>query len=276
MNGSSYYECKRCFYTCKQKNDMIKHLNIKKICKKSINSYKYSEKDEELYNLSLIKNNNNYNNIECTYCNKNYSTKSNLLQHINKYCKKKDVNNIKDKPFIDKSIIGNNNNIDNSITNINFNFNIIKSFDDNWSIDHLDNKDKLVLLLNNSKFTSTLENILENEVNLNVLIENNNCLVYKNNKLDKMNIKDIVKNTMEKLYKQLNNFKDDIINPNNLNINESIINNELNIAKNKYNDYKSNKCIQDNVNKYITDIYQKKVENTYKKYRDIAKYKEGF
>jgi predicted metal-dependent hydrolase len=91
-----------------------------------------------------------------------------------------------------------------------------------------------------------------------------------------MNIKDIVKNTMEKLYKQLNNFKDHITNPNNLNINESVINNELDIAKHKYDDYKSNKFVQDNVNKYITDIYQKKVENTYKKYKDFARNKDGF
>jgi hypothetical protein len=196
---------------------MIKHLNVKKICAKNIDSYKYSEKDEELYNMSLIKDNKNIksnNSLICIYCNKDYSTKSNLLQHINKYCKKKNIedneNNIqsnipdikdskpnenisKDKLCIeinkipniniDKNINGNNN-IDNSInniTNINFNINVIKSFDDDWSIDHLDNKDKLVLLLNNSKFTSTLENILENEVNLNVLIENNdnNGLVIK-------------------------------------------------------------------------------------------------
>ena len=310
---TSYYECKRCFYKCNQKNDMVKHLNVKKICSKSIESFKYGDKDEELYNLSLIKHciNKYKNNLQCKYCNKDYSTKSNLLQHMNKYCKKIKENisefiesnqediiepnknvilededkctNENRNIYIDKQINGNNN-VDNSINNINnitnisFNINVVKSFDEEWSIEHLDNKDKLVLLLNNSKFTSTLENILENEVNLNVLIENNDKdgLVYKNNKLDKMNIKDIVKNTMEKLYNQLNNFKQDIVSPNNLNINETIINNELNIAKNKYDDYRRNQSVQDNVNKYITDIYQKRVDNTYKKYKDVAMNKEGF
>lgn len=95
-------------------------------------------------------------------------------------------------------------------------------------------------MLTNSKFTKTLENILENEVNLNVLIDNTNNtgLVYKNNKLVNMNIKDIVKKSMEKLDKHLRDFYKDIIDPNILEINSKILNEELTNVKNKYNIYK--------------------------------------
>ena len=324
---NTHYLCKRCFHKCKQKNDMVKHLNNKKLCEKSIESYKYSNKDEELYNLSLIKESIiQNNNLMCKNCNKCYTTRSNLNQHINNYCKKLNNNIIKniendnnknddkmnnknenDNKTNNKNIndnfinnIGNNNinnitdnsinnitdnsinnitdNSINNITNISLNINIIKSFDDEWCLDHIEDNDKLILLLNNSKFTSTLENILENEVNLNVLIENstNDGLVFNNNKLNKMTIKDIVKKTMKKLLNHLDNFKNDIILPNQFNINTDIIHNEIKIAENKYNDYTKNKDIQNNVNKCITNIFQKKVDDTYKKYKNIADNMEGF
>jgi superfamily II DNA or RNA helicase len=49
----SYYECKRCFYICYQKNDMIKHLKKKKICERTVKSF-LQYKEEDIYDKSLI------------------------------------------------------------------------------------------------------------------------------------------------------------------------------------------------------------------------------
>jgi hypothetical protein len=52
---SKNFICKRCYYSTDKRSAMVMHLNRQKLCNKSIESYKYS--DEEIYNLSLTKNN---------------------------------------------------------------------------------------------------------------------------------------------------------------------------------------------------------------------------
>ena len=167
---------------------------------------------------------------------------------------------------------------DSNITNINLNINLINSFDEDWNTTHIDDKIKFILLCQNSKFTSTLEKILENEVNQNVLIDNNNLkgLVYKDKKLINMDIKDIVKNTMDKLFNQLSTFKKDIINNEQFSINQDIINEEMNIIDKKYEDFKLDKDnVSNKVNNCITDIYNKKRENTIQNFTMIVdKYEE--
>ena len=150
---------------------------------------------------------------------------------------------------------------------------MINSFDETWNTNHIDNNKKLILLLNNSKFTSTLEDILENEVNLNVLIDNttDNALVYDNKKLINMSIKDIVKKTMEKLLNHLNDFKNDIIEPNLYNIDKNIIDEQIKIAQNKYKDFNKDQDIQKCVNIFIKDIYNKKKDDTISNYNTINK-----
>jgi hypothetical protein len=284
----SYFQCYRCFYKCYQLNDIKKHLNKKVLCTRSLESYKY--KDEELNTLSLKKIIVYTSKIlECKNCNKFFSNKSNLNRHLHLYCKNKkeeeeneekkdnshDKNNITNNCII--NIINNNTNIDNSTNNIdniyndiniNVNIHLLKSFDEKWNIDHIDDKVKLILLLNNSKFTSTLENILENEVNLNVLIDKTSDvgLVYNNDdkSFNKMNIKDIVRKSMDKLFRHLCDFKKDIIDPNIFNINKEFLENEFNIVRHKYNEFKNDKNIQDTVNKFITDIYNRKKNDTLK------------
>ena len=49
----SYYQCKRCSHICKQKIEMIRHLQRKNKCKNNILSYNYS--DQEVFDKSLIK-----------------------------------------------------------------------------------------------------------------------------------------------------------------------------------------------------------------------------
>jgi len=162
---------------------------------------------------------------------------------------------------------------DSNITNINLNINLINSFDEDWNTTHIDDKIKFILLCQNSKFTSTLEKILENEVNQNVLIDNNNLkgLVYKDKKLINMDIKDIVKNTMDKLFNQLSTFKKDIINNEHFSINHDIINEEMNLIDKKFEDFKLDKDnVSNKVNNCITDIYNKKRENTIQNFTMIV------
>ena len=155
----------------------------------------------------------------------NLHTNGHTKEHTNDYTNNSSTDNI---PNLNNSNIHITNVTTNNIlNNINFNIQIINSFDKNWSTEHLDEKTKLILLLNQSKFTSTLENILDNDVNLNVLIDNtsDNGLVYNENKVSNMKLKDIFKVTMDKLYQQLCKFNDEISNPNILNINTEIIKN---------------------------------------------------
>jgi hypothetical protein len=282
---SKNYECKRCFYECKQLNDMKKHLNKKIKCIRAVESFKYN--DNELYNNSLIK------NIiideiryKCNNCDKKFTTSSNLARHIdNDKClhrNKKNIDIINDDSKDNSPKIIENNinienitiNIDNSITNnFNFNTNEINSFDDKWNTSHIDNNKKLILLLNNAKFTTTLENILENNINLNVLIDNttDNALVYNDKKIINMSIKEIVKKTMEKLLDHLKVFKTDILDPNYFNIDKNIIEDQLKIAQNKYRDFYRDNDVQQFVNVCIKDIYNKKKDDTINKYIIINK-----
>ena len=83
---------------------------------------------------------------------------------------------------------------------------------------------------------------------------------------------------LDKLYNHLCSFKKDITQPNIYNLNENSINEEMKNAYTKYNNYRRNVDIQNNVNTFIKNIYTSKIDNTYKKYRDVAIYnsKEGF
>jgi uncharacterized Zn-finger protein len=91
------YECKRCFHKTKQKIEMIRHLNKKNICTRSIESYKYN--DDDLTELSLVNINNCNKFINkkyiCKYCNNIFSRNFTLNRHI-KSCKIYKKNNIKE------------------------------------------------------------------------------------------------------------------------------------------------------------------------------------
>ena len=154
---------------------------------------------------------NNINKNICNCCGKNFIHQRTLKKH-NEKCKLNIIENDIENNKIDNKELNLNNNsfskndigisncnginiVDNSTKNItqhiNFNINLINSFDEQWNTTHIDDKTKILLLLNNTKFTSTLENILENEVNLNVLIDetSDKGLVYNEKKILNMDIK---------------------------------------------------------------------------------------
>ena len=216
---NSYYECKRCFYKCYQRNDMLKHLNRKKICVRVIDSYNYQ--DNDLYNMSLIRINKTINKV------------NNLEKHENK----------------------------NEYENI-----IIRSFDEDWDDTKMDEKTKIMVVLADTKYTKTLEFLLENNVNLNVLIDytGDNGLVYKNNNFEIMSIKDIVKKSMNKIYNLLHKFYQDIELNNIHNIKWAYLEEEKKMIENKYNEYISNNDTEEKVIHFMKDIYHKKRGETIK------------
>ena len=237
----SYFECKRCFYKTNIKSNMNKHLDIKILCERTLESFKYQ--NEVLRPLSLIRiypTKNNDKSIYCSNCNKNFLYKKSLKNHNKKTC----FNSLSKTNSKNVSIVINN-------------------FNDIWNTDHINDNDKLLLLFNKSQFSKTLQNILENEVNLNVIIDKTNetGIVYNNNTLQKMSVKEIIKKTMDKLFEQLKIFKNDLINSQ-LNIEEKNLENAVNITSKKLFDYHKNDYIKEIVNKLISQIYSVKNNNT--------------
>jgi hypothetical protein len=81
-----------------------------------------------------------------------------------------------------------------------------------------------------------------------------------------MNIKDIIKKTMDKLHKHLTCFYSDIIDPNIFDLDKNYMNYNLKNINNKFYNFQKDKNIQENVKEYITDIFNKKKYNTIDNY----------
>ena len=258
----SYLECKRCSHRFSKKSDMLRHLDKKNLCVRNVESYKYN--DEDLNNLSLIRiYTKNIKNTICSTCNKDFSCSSSLKRHSKK-CSISSNLPISDTISENNNSNNNNSTVDsnihstvnsNNVNNVNISINI-NNFDDNWNTDHIDDNLKLVLLLNKTKFTETLKNILKNEVNLNVMIDKttDSGLVYNNNLLSSMDINDIVDQSMSKLYKHLCIFKDDLSHSS-FNLDDTVLNDQIKSAGTKLKEYNKNKDIKGTVNKFISDIY---------------------
>jgi len=242
--------------------------NICNLCNKQFNNNRSLKTHQKKVCCKTLENNEIKNN-EIKNNEIKIDDNTNITESIDKECT---INNNTIDSQVNNTIdtqVNNNehshntdNSIDNSVNNNYINITIVNSFDQNWATDHIDDKMKFILLLNNTKFTSTLENILENEVNLNVLIDKDSKdgLVYENNTVKKLTVKDIVAKTMEKLHKQLADFSKDI---SAYDINKDVIDSQMKIVNRKYSDYKSNKETQKNVNNNIKDIYNKKQKKTY-------------
>jgi hypothetical protein len=241
------YKCKKCEFSTKNKYDMVKHLNKKKICiPSSISKYDLSEEENRIESLKPIYSYNfDENGLKCPNCSKCLKTNKTLNIHV-KNCKIVNENIINDNETIietnknsplenntnqteiknnltniinnDNSTVYNINNI-NNITNINFNpiVNInLLDFKDDWKTDHIDEIVKKVILLCQNKFSNLLIEILKNDVNHNVVIDKNsiNAYVYNKEKMD-FEIKNrelIIEETLNKLKYQLLNLTSEINN----------------------------------------------------------------
>ena len=152
--------------------------------------------------------------------------------------------------------------------------NITISFDDNFNASKIDNNKKLILLLTTSKFTKTLEILLENKVNLNVLIDTttDNGLVYNKEFINMKHI-DIIKKTMSKLYKILIDFHNDILYDNEIDMDKKSLDLILETINNDYNNFINNDKFRQNIIIDITNIYDINNTNTI---NYVGKYKAGY
>lgn len=225
------------------------------------NSSEASDLSDEYSSYSFYPENQDGLKFNCIKCNKIFKNKSNLNRHINKNICVSNITNI------NGATLNQQNNI------ININLKIMRPFDDEWDTSQIDNTLKNLLLLSNMKYTKTLEHILSNESNLNVIIEDdlNNGIVYKNDteKFKQMTITDIVDKSMDKLHKHLQTFHNEINEHNDFNINKEYLEEEKDIIQQKYDEYKSNKYVKSKVQEFITNIYNSKKKETIQLYQDL-------
>ena len=190
---SKNFICKRCYYSTNKRSAMVMHLNRQKLCNKSTESYEYS--DEEIYNVSLIKNNSKITENMCKYCNKHYSTRYTLDTHIKEYCKKKD-NIDPDDIKIESNAVNIVNSFDNSIDNTVNNIYITNNINIPITFDKYCNTEDMEIFLKQLLF------LAENKTNTDYDTENEYKDIEKDN---------IVRIFMKKLYNQLNKIKDEVL-----------------------------------------------------------------
>ena len=225
----SWYTCQRCEFLCKQREVMRRHLEKKKKC--LIKDLENKLTEVELYNASLEKRNcynvlsNDVKPNYCIKCDKQFSRKFCYERHIkNNKCDNTEddnesVNNEEDKNVINNTLNGNITNISNNpttinnpIININFNINSLKGFDEKWDVSKIDKYQMAGLLLSSNKFSNTLEKILENNNNLNVILNSDSGIIYKseNDKYEPISKNDLFKQTIDKLYDHLKEFYEEV------------------------------------------------------------------
>ena len=206
----------------------------------------------------------------CKKCNKIFSRKYTLTRHNLKNCKI-----INEHENNNTNILNNNSYNTNNTNNIetqniiNFNFNLMKSFNEQWDVSSMDNFLKLALMLSSNKYTNTLKSILENDNNLNVIFDKNNeyGLIYnkEDKKFTNMKINEIIELSMEKLNKHLKEFHNEIsesLKNVNLNIDPEIIDIVKDKINKKYTNYKKNNEVKNGVNNIISDIFNEKYDYT--------------
>jgi hypothetical protein len=242
---------------------------------------------------------------KCLYCNKDFSKIKELKYHIimdcfeNEMCNKKNINvenlNINNNTNENNANENNENNANinintcntinninsgtiNNINNINnvniiLNINNIKPvpFDDNWTLSNLNNKDKANIMISKYMYSLLLTEILENNNNLNVIIdkEKDFGIVYKNDleKYIKMEIKQIISNSMEKLQKNLLIINNDL--KDNGTYDENYLSTKDKDIKHKFNVFKYDFKTSEIVNKCMTDIFDKKKDLSKKVMKDF-------
>jgi len=235
------------------------------IIKNEIETIINNESSDIIENEIIINNiKKNNNKHECERCNWVFHNKSNLNKHIKQNKCKKKFNNIYESTNENIKNVKNIQNIgvQNNINNIfNININSLRGFDEDWNITNIPHDIKEKIFLSDKKFTNTLENILNNSENLNVILKDNvNGLVYKikNNEYEIMPVKDILEESMDKIYKHLRDFFTNIVNNNKNDIRMDILENELKEADIKYNNYKKSITLNTNVNKCLSNIFDDK------------------
>lgn len=205
------------------KRSLIPYIDNKQIIdsnrlKKKCN---YSLTKTNFFNLFKTISNNKLRN--CPLCDKSFNKKYELKEHIildcvDIICDEEINDNINNKNTITDTITNNINNItnitanvvnnNNMITNNFYIKNTITDFNDKWDTSHITTCQKYALILSMFSYTTTLQKILQNKNNMNVIIdkESNSGLVYTNNNVELLGLDDILEESFIKLYDHLTSF----------------------------------------------------------------------
>jgi hypothetical protein len=257
------------------------------------NNYCVEKNSEEFINE--IKNVYKEKQRSCSYCNKIFAKYKDLEYHLFEciYITNKIKNEKENSLSIDNSVNApsniytecNVNNINNNINNVNninntININIelpeksLISFNDNWNIEHLDINTKTLLFMSTVKYTKTLEYILANDANKNVLLnkDTNTGIIYKGAEFEEMKIEDIIDKSVLKIYNNLKEMYNEIQENNDVNfiLDPNVINQNLKITENKFNEYNSNEKTKEVVSQIISSIYSQHKDTTEQKYKVIS------
>ena len=286
---------------------MKRHLERKTKCPRILESYKYNEKDLDYESLQHVEKNiilenklenkledNKIENVinyitlnkikKCLYCGVEFSRHYELKRHIKNNCKlfnsndeiQKNENN--EKKYVQNNVTNNitNNITNNQINNITINVynnkdnqNNLLPFDQNWDVSSIDDKQKLLLFLTDKKYSRTMEEILQNEKNNNIIFDKDTDLglVYKNDvdKFINMKTNDIIDKAMCKIYNHLIDFYDDIKNKG---YSVSELDSHKELVNQKFEEFNSDKNTKtkDYVKNILVDIFDKNKEKVIERF----------
>lgn len=272
------------------KLSLIPHINNKQNIDIKTNNNKTIVNKKKLFELLILIEKNKLK--VCPICNETFDKIIDLRNHLILNCISLDLgNNIKNKNLstinnnsiiTDNKLIisGNNNSTINVNNNIINNINVYRpiSFDNDWNSEHLTNEEKNLLIISMVKYTKTLEYLLKNKSNHNVLIdkETNSGLIYKNNNIEKISIDEICNQSFDKLYNHLNSFYKDSIDINVGSVDPEYIDIQKKSMKIKYLNYKSD----ENNDKYLAnnsmiEIFNQVKDETLENFNKIERSKEN-
>ena len=121
------------------------------------------------------------------------------------------------------------------------------------------------------KYTKTLESLLKNKNNHNVIIdkESNSGLVYNKNNIELMTLDQICNKSVDKINHHLNQFIDDVIKNNIYSIDTDYINHSKKIIRLKHGNYKYNLEDRNSVNEILINKYDTIKNETIKNFNSI-------
>lgn len=237
--------------------------------------------------LNDLKNIHKNNILICFYCNNNFNSKKLLKNHIINFCKKIKIDNTKkinDSTSNMNDSLNNTNthslntsstnsyntststNNSNNSNNITVNLEISKDdilniipFDKVWDTSHLSFDINLKVYLSVVKFSKSFEYTLKNNSNINILFEKetNTWYVYKDNKIIKMVLIEIVDVLFVKVRDNLINLSNKLTVSTDFQIDPNIILRELDIINKKTDDYYNNEEVRKTVQGVFTTILEK-------------------
>ncbi len=279
----SYYECARCLYQTKYKNDMRRHLFSKNKCIIEPNNNVLTDEQLDELSLETKKREKENKTYLCDFCQKTFTRLYSMKIHKETRCKSKELvllETNKSTPHYENNIPGNNQkvniqkNIQNIQTqNINYNnqtnitFNIVcNAFDNPFDISHIDNKTRMEMIIN-VIYTKALQHILENKSNLNVYIEDGteDAIIYKNREEKFVRIK------KEDFTRQImSNMKSTLQTLNNETEKNPYLTQKIDEVINfKFDRYNEEKTTTDAINDMICKIYEDKKEEVLDIFRNI-------